>query len=465
MKVEVQMPKMGESITEGRILKWLKQPGDAVDRDETILEIATDKVDTEVPAPNAGILVKIMAEEGATVEVGTPIAIIETDADAAEVDSSTSDEASEDKTSEAATGQKDSAADDGKKDNGKKDDGKAGEAPAASAAATGDAAGKTSENGSPRFYSPVVMRIASTEGIGMQELESIPGSGAGGRVSKKDILAYLENRDAGTAGESVPAKESVTMQAPAGAALAARPAPSPSAGEGSEIIPMSNMQRLMAEHMVQSVHVSPHVAVVSDVDLTSIVRFRDRHAAAFKQREGFSLTYMPFIAEATIRALKDFPLVNSSIDGDNIIMKKMINLGVAVAMDDGGLIVPNVKHADTLNVIGLGRAIADVATRARQRKLQPEEIQDGTFTITNFGVFGNIFGTPIINQPQVAILGIGAVRKTPVVVEHDGEESIAVRSMMYVSMSFDHRIIDGALGGRFVERIKQYLESFNLESI
>lgn len=462
MKVEVLMPKMGESITEGRILKWLKQPGDAIDRDENILEIATDKVDTEVPAPNAGILVKVMAEEGATVEVGVPIAIIETDADAAEVESAAP--------STSASAEKAAEGEQEHKTSGKQEEPSAAPSPAPSSTATTtpDASTpQTPENGGPRFYSPVVMRIASTEGVSMQELERIPGSGAGGRVSKKDILAYLEKRASGTVDTAGPVKEGATATSAimGSDALATRPAPSATADHGTEIIPMSNMQRLMAEHMVRSVHDSPHVAVVSDVDLTNIVRFRDKHAAAFKQREGLSLTYMPFIAEATIRTLKDFPLVNSSIDGENIIMKKMINLGVAVAMDDGGLIVPIVKHADTLNVVGLARAITDVATRARQRKLQPEEIQDGTFTITNFGVFGNIFGTPIINQPQVAILGVGAVRKTPVVIERDGEESIAIRSMMYISMSFDHRIIDGALGGRFVERIKQYLEGFNPDSI
>jgi 2-oxoglutarate dehydrogenase E2 component (dihydrolipoamide succinyltransferase) len=228
---------------------------------------------------------------------------------------------------------------------------------------------------------------------------------------------------------------------------------------------MSNMHRLMAEHMVKSVQISPHVAVVSEVDMTRIVKFRDKHAAAYKQREGVSLTYMPFIAEATIKALKDFPWMNSSVDGDTIILKNAVNLGIAVAMDDGGLIVPVVKNADMLNVVGLSRSIADVASRARIRKLQPEEIQDGTFTITNFGVFGNLFGTPIINQPQVGILGVGAVQKRPVVVERDGEDTIAIRSMMLLSLSFDHRIIDGALGGRFIERVKAYLEEFDLDSI
>lgn len=457
MKVEVQMPKMGESITEGRILKWLKKPGDAVDRDETILEIATDKVDTEVPAPNAGVLVKIMAEEGQTVEVGTPIAIIETDAASAQVDTSSAPAAAGAPAPAEVKSEAPAAAPAAVPP--------APPAPAPQAPAPVSAPAPAAE-GSARFYSPVVMRIASVEGVSMQELERIPGTGVGGRVGKNDILAYVEQRKSGAvpapAYQAAPATAAAVSSGPS---MAAMPAPSPKAGQGTQVIAMSNMQRLMAEHMVKSMQISPHVAVVSEVDMTKIVRFRDRHAAAFKQREGFSLTFMPFVAEATIRALKDFPLVNSSVVGDSIVLKSAINLGIAVAMDDGGLIVPVVKNADTLNVIGLGRSVADVASRARTRRLQPEEIQDGTFTITNFGVFGNVFGTPIINQPQVAILGVGTVQKKPVVVERDGEDTIVIRSMMYLSLSFDHRIIDGALGGRFLERVKQYLEDFNLDSI
>lgn len=448
MKVEVQMPKMGESITEGRILKWLKQPGDTVDRDETILEIATDKVDTEVPAPNAGVLVSVMAEEGDTVEVGTPIAVIETDAENATVEAAPKKEdvpAAEAVPAKSEPAPAPTAAPSA--------------VPVAPAPAT--VAVPAATNGTPRFYSPVVMRIASAEGISMQELEVIQGTGTGGRVTKADALNYLEQRKAGTA----PQLAATAAVPSGGGSMASMPAPSAVAGSGADVIAMSNMQRLMAEHMVASIQISPHVAVVSEIDMTKIEKFRQKHADAFKQREGFSLTYMPFIAEATVRALKDFPLVNSSVDGDNILLKKMVNLGVAVAMDDGGLIVPVVKNADTLNVIGLGRGISDVARRARTRNLLPEEIQDGTFTITNFGVFGNIFGTPIINQPQVAILGVGAVQKKPVVVERDGEDTIAIRSMMLMSLSFDHRIIDGALGGRFIERIKEYLEDFQLDTI
>jgi len=468
MKVEVQMPKMGESITEGRILKWVKSPGDSVDRDETILEIATDKVDTEVPAPNAGVLVKIMAEEGDTVEVGTPIAVIETDAENAKVEDSGSsgDAKAGDATDEKAGAKEEEKAEETPKQ-APVERAEAESSPQQAGAGKREAAAQqiasaSTESGSARFYSPVVMRIASVEGIPMQELEQIEGSGMGGRVTKNDVLSWLEARKSGAAPAGAPATGTQQGAAPS---LSSMPAPSRVAGEGTEVIPMDNMQRLMAEHMVKSKQISPHVSVISEVDMTRIEKYRKAHTVEFKQREGISLTYMPFIAEATIRALKDFPLVNSSIDGDNIILKRMINLGIAVAMDDGGLIVPVLKNADTLNVVGLGRGIADLAYRARTRKLNPEEIQDGTFTITNFGIFGNVVGTPIINQPQVAILGVGAVQKKPVVLEHDGEDSIAIRSMMQLSLSFDHRIVDGALGGRFLERVRQYLEEFNPDGV
>jgi 2-oxoglutarate dehydrogenase E2 component (dihydrolipoamide succinyltransferase) len=298
------------------------------------------------------------------------------------------------------------------------------------------------------------MRIAAEAGIGMEELERIPGSGASGRVTKSDILAWLPNRSA-----------AVVSSAPARVPQGAPVVTGVNAGSGTTVLPMTNMQRLMAEHMVESKRVSPHVALACDVDMTAVVRFRDRNADAFKAREGVSLTFMPFIAEAVIKALKEFPLVNSSIDGGNVLLKHFVNLGIAVALEDGGLIVPVVKHADAMNVVGLARSIADVAGRARKKRLQPEEIQDGTFTLTNFGVFGNVWGIPIINQPQVAILGIGALVKKPVVIERDGEDVIAVRSMMTLSLSFDHRIVDGALGGQFLGRVQRLLEEFSLESI
>lgn len=301
------------------------------------------------------------------------------------------------------------------------------------------------------------MNIAAERGLGMQELEAVHGSGSQGRVTKADLLAYLERRGA--------ASPMAVSAIPPASTAAAAAAISASATEGVEVVPMDNKRRLMAEHMVRSKQISPHVALVSDVDMTRIVKFRDAMAAQFKAREGISLTFMPFIADAVIRALKDVPYVNASVEGSTMLLKKFVHLGIAVAMDDGGLIVPVIKHADMLNLTGLARAVADLAQRARRKKLQPDEIQDGTFTITNFGVFGNTFGIPIINQPQVAILGVGALKKKPVVIEQDGEDVIAVRSMLQLSLSFDHRIVDGALGGRFLQRVAFYLQEVQLPSL
>ena len=444
MRVDVLMPKMGESITEGRILKWVKKPGDAVDKDESILEIATDKVDTEVPSPASGILVEMFASEGETRDVGAVLAVIETDAAAAVVVESVSaapaSAASSAAPAQTAAPQAASVS-------------APASAPAPAVSIPAAPAAKSAQGA--RFYSPVVMRIAAENNLGSAELESIHGSGAGGRVTKSDILAWLEQRG------SAPA----AGMAPAPAASAPQPRPAPVPGSGVEVLPMSNMQRLMAEHMVESKRISPHVALAVDVDMTAVVRFRDANAAAFKQREGISLTFMPFVAEAAIQALKEHPLVNASVDGASILIKRFVNLGIAVALDDGGLIVPVVKHADALNTVGLARSIADVASRARKKRLQPEEIQDGTFTITNFGVFGSTWGIPIINQPQVAILGVGTMQKKPVVLERDGEDVIAVRSMMTLTLSFDHRIVDGALGGKYLESLKRILESFEAAAI
>ncbi len=429
MRADILMPKMGESITEGRILKWLKKPGDPVERDETVLEIATDKVDTEVPSPASGVLVELKHAEGETVEVGAVLAFIETEAGAEQPVADAAPAAAEPASRHASA------------------------APSPAPAAVGTAAPETAQAGK-RFYSPVVMRIAAENNIPMSELSAIAGSGASGRVTKSDILAHLERRSA------APPREAAGEAAPPPQAPAATAAHYASPGRGVELVPMSNMQRLMAEHMVESKRISPHVALAVETDMTAITRFRDTAAEDFKRREGFSLTFMPFIADAAVRALKDFPLVNASVQGSDIALKHFVNLGIAVAMDDGGLIVPVVKQADTLNVTGLARSIADLARRARSRRLQPEEIQDGTFTITNFGVFGSVWGIPIINQPQVAILGVGTLMKKPVVIERDGEDAVAVRPVLTLTLSFDHRIVDGALGGKYLERVKRYLEEF-----
>lgn len=463
MTIEVQMPKMGESITEGRVLKWHKQPGDAVDRDETILDIATDKVDTEVPSPASGIITQLLAAEGDTVEVGAVVAYIETDAAAAADAVAAAPAAAASATATAAAPVPAAVASDGSIVEYSAPAGTAGEG-AAEHVPAGVASDEDLEG---RFFSPVVLRIASERGVSMQQLASINGTGSRGRVTKADLLAWLEQGGA-SAAPAAAAAQAASPAMPAAAAQAAAPMAAPvpvAAGQGVEVIPMDNMRRLMAEHMVRSKQISPHVALVSEADLTRVVAFRDRHAEAFKAREGFSLTFMPFIADATVRALKEFPLLNASIDGTNILVKRFVNLGVAVALEHGGLIVPVVRGADALNAVGLARGIYDVASRARSRKLQPEEIQDGTFTITNFGVFGNVMGIPIINQPQVAILGVGALVKKPVVIERDGEDVIAIRRMVQLSLSFDHRLVDGALGGQFLQRVVQHLENFDLQSI
>jgi len=436
------MPQMGESIAEGTILKWLKKVGDKIERDETILEISTDKVDSEIPAPATGVLAKILVEEGKTVAVGTPIAVIETEAVAAAGDNGKAEQA-------------------------------AAPAPAASApamaveepqpVAAAPAGGEVVRVGT-RFYSPLVREIAKQENISMAELEAIPGSGEGGRVTKKDILAYVEQRKAKPAVPAPavsPAKPAAPVAAPAPAAPRPAPTPPPAVTpydqDRVEVVPMDNMRRRIAEHMVMSKHTSPHVYSVSVCDMTRIVKYRERVKNEFEQREGTKLTYTPFFLEACVRAIKEFPLINASIDGTNIIMKKAINLGVAVALENG-LIVPVIKNADALNLVGLARATNDLAYRARNKQLKPDEVQGGTFSITNMGSFGNLFGIPVINQPQVAILGIGAIRKTPVVVG----EGIAIRDIVYLSLSYDHRLIDGAYGGQFLQRIVEHLEAFEL---
>ncbi len=450
MKIEVLMPKMGESITEGRIIRWLKKPGDAIERDETIVEISTDKVDTEVPAPEKGIVVQLLAGENDTVEVNKPIALIETDAASAHVIAEVSHPPAAFQPAAVETAPAEPAPQ------------PAATLPSRPAVVPAPAAAEAPAAEAPagrRFYSPVVMRIAADEGIGVAELETIPGTGLNGRVTKTDLTAYVEKRKQeaaaprGTASVEIIRANVVRSETPAPYGL-------PPDQAATEVIPMDNLHRLMAEHMVRSKQTSPHVSLVSEVDITPIARYREEQAAAFKAREGYALTFMPFIADAAIRALKDFPFVNASVQGTDIILKKFVNLGIAVALESGGLIVPVIRNAETLNLVGLARAIHDMASRARTKRLRPEEIQEGTFTITNYGVFGNLFGTPIINQPQVAILGVGTAQKRPVVIERDGMELIAVRTMMYLSLSFDHRLVDGALGGMYLERTVRYLQEF-----
>ncbi len=409
MKYEMVMPKMGESITEGTILKWLKKEGDTIEKDEIILEISTDKVDSEIPTPVPGILLKFLAAENETVEVGKPIAIIETEA----VDSqpAIASEPAEETVKSAEPGK-----------------------PAASKVVTQP----KREAQSGRFYSPVVMKIAAEEQIPMSELDTISGSGRNGRVTKKDVLAYLESRKS---------------EAPS---ASAQPANIPAQAGKVEVLPMDNMRKSIAAHMIASKQTSAHVNLYTEVDMHNVTQLRDKNKAAFRQREGFGLTYTAFIIEAVVKALKEFPLLNASLDGDRILIKKEYHIGVAVAVEKG-LVVPNIFNAEEKNLTGLARSVNDLATRARNRKLLPDEMANGTFSISNFGVYGTTIGFPIINQPQVAILGVGAIKKRPVVIN----DAIAIRPIMYLALTIDHRLIDGAMGSQFLERIRELLEGYD----
>ncbi|MFQ5652134.1 MAG: 2-oxoglutarate dehydrogenase, E2 component, dihydrolipoamide succinyltransferase [bacterium] len=434
--VDVMMPQMGESIAEGTIISWLKKEGQTVQRDEILLEISTDKVDSEIPSPQAGILHKIVAAEGETVKVGSIIAHIATSETSAVVSTGPPAAAPEPAPVPASPT-------------------RPGVQPGTAAQTVNTTRQVTvaGTNGERRFYSPLVRRIAKAEGISPAELAQIQGTGAHGRVTKKDILNYLDTRPAAPRPALAPAP---------GVAPAAPPPVQPvSADDRVEIIPMNTMRKSIARHMVASIQTSAHVFAVSEADMTDLVAFRSQNKETFLQKAGTKLTYMPFITRACVKALLDYPLVNSSVQGDNIIRKKDINIGIAVALENNGLIVPVVKHADGLNLLGLARAINDLAARARSKKLKPDEVQGGTFSITNMGSFGSLMGLPIINQPQVAILGVGAIQKRPVVIN----DAIAIRSMMYISLSFDHRIVDGALAGQFLDRVAFNLTHFDTTNI
>lgn len=446
-QVELIMPKMGESIMEATILKWVKQPGDRIEEDETVLEIATDKVDSEVPSPVAGVLAKVLYQEGETVEIGKAVAIIETEGEAAadeKVPPQKQEKEVEHLASTSAT-------------NGKGSVAPIATPQTASAAATvsGGSVAVVSRFGqSGRFYSPLVRNIAKQENIGAEELEQIPGTGLHGRVTKKDILAYLESRRAAVA--------TVKQPTPASSAPSGSVASQKTTSSGNvEIIEMDRMRKLIADHMVRSKQTSPHVTSFVEVDVTNLVNWRNAHKDAFQKRYGTKITFTPLFIEAVVKAIHDYPMVNVSVEGDKIIRKLDINIGMATALPSGNLIVPVIKNADLLSLAGLAKAVNELATRARENKLKPEEIQDGTFTLTNVGTFGNVMGTPIINQPQVAILATGAIRKKPAVVETEYGDLIAVRHMMFLSLSYDHRVVDGALGGSFLRRVADYLEAFD----
>ncbi len=425
--IDVPMPKMGESIIEGTIIKWHKKVGDKIKRDETIFEISTDKVDTEVPSPVDGIIAEILFDENDTVGVGVVVAKISTSGGIIKPKSEF------------------------KKEDQEQDYEQEQEVKKLQTAQATEYTGNSNI-----FYSPLVLNIARVEGVSMSELETVVGTGAGGRLTKNDLLKYVQNRKKSTnlSSRLHGKKEEVVS-------LAKTVGVKSNAGQRTEIIPMDiNRQRIM-NHMINSRDTSVHVTAIIEVDMSRIHNFIEKNRETFSANEGIKLTYMSFISSAIIKGLKEFPMMNASIDGNNIVMKKYINLGIAVAIEPNGLIVPNIKNADEKNLRGLSKAIADLGNRARTKKLVTDDITDGTFTITNYGVFGSLFGTPIINQPEVGILGVGAVTKKPVVVENEGVESIAIKPMMYLSLSHDHRLVDGMLGGKFLKSIKETLENFD----
>lgn len=431
---EILMPKMGESVEEATITKWFVKVGDKVEEDDPLLEIATDKVDSEIPSPVSGTIKEIKFDVDAVVPVGTVVAVVALEGEDSDVEEITT-ETADSKPETPITEVKDK--------------------PVAAVAASQKPLNKEEETiKSDRFYSPLVKSIAKEEGIPLSELDKIPGSGKDGRVTKEDMLNYLKTRNA----EGVrPSKEIVgaTTDKP----VTSIQAPKVSAGAGDEIVEMDRMRKLIADHMVMSKHVSPHVTSVVEADVTNLVIWRNKVKNQFQEKYGEKLTFMPMFAEAVAKALRDFPGINVSVDGYNIIKRKNVNIGIAVALPSGNLIVPVVKQADQKNIVGLASEINRLAEAARNNKLSSDDIQEGTFTITNFGSFKNTIGTPIINQPQVAILATGTIEKKPAVIETPTGDAIAIRHKMFLSLSYDHRVVDGALGGMFLRKIADYLEN------
>ena len=454
-RVELVMPKMGESIMEATILKWRKKIGESVELDEPILDIATDKVDSEIPSPVAGVLVEILFQENDVVAINKAIAILETDASSASV------------APQQAAGSGSAQA---TKADSIPQTAEIPYVPAGSAAT--NAALSNSEG---RFYSPLVRTIAKQEGIAQGELDALSGSGQEGRVTKKDILAYVANR--GTSHQSPATNQPATSQPVTNQPITNQPVtnqpitnqpvtnqPPPISGN-VEIIEMDRMRRLISDHMVMSKHTSPHVTSFVEADVTNMVNWRNRVKDGFKKQYGENITFTPIFVEAVARAIRDFPMINISVDGTRIIVKKDINIGMAAALPSGNLIVPVIKNADFLNLAGLTKQVNDLANRARNNQLKPDEVQGGTFTLTNVGTFGNVMGTPIINQPQVAIMAMGAIRKKPAVLETEYGDVIAIRQMMFLSLSYDHRVVDGSLGGSFLRRVADYLEQFDANRV
>ena len=432
-RFELKLPKMGESVAEATITNWLKEVGDRIEADEAVLEIATDKVDSEVPSEVSGVLVEQLFGKDDLVQVGQTIAIIETEG--GEATSTANNAAAE---AVAAVEQTVETAKD--------------------AVAAPVASGNLDTSKSDKFFSPLVKNIAAAEGVSVAELDGISGTGKEGRVTKNDILDYVKDR------ASQPAVKAVEMpkQAPVASAPVAQKAAPVSVNGGDEIVEMDRMRKLISGYMVASVQTSAHVQSFIEVDVTNIVKWREKNKNAFEKREGEKLTYTPIFMEAVAKSLKDFPGLNISVDGDYIIKKKNINLGMAASLPNGNLIVPVIKNADQLNLVGMAKAVNDLGGRAKAGKLKPDDTQGGTYTVTNVGTFGSVFGTPILNQPQVGILALGAIRKVPAVIETPEGDFIGIRQKMFLSHSYDHRVVDGALGGGFVKRVAEYLEAFDI---
>lgn len=445
---ELVLPKMGESVAEATVTNWLKKVGDPIEAEESVLEIATDKVDSEVPSPVSGVLAQILVEENAVAEVGQVIAVIETEGTVESAGAATTpaQEVAAPAAAQAAVAELE------------------GQVAAATQTATSNEPITKNSNG--RFYSPLVRSMAKQEGMTQGELDALPGSGKDGRVTKADVVAYLES---GRKAAPAPAKNETATAPTAAAAPSVSAAPKTSTppaiklGEGDEIIEMDRMRKLIADHMVNSVQTSPHVTSFVEADLTKVVKWREKVKNAFQSKYGEKITFTPIFMEAIVRAIQDFPMINVSVSGDKIIRHKNINVGMAAALPSGNLIVPVIKNADQLSLLGLTKAVNDLANRARNNALKPDEISGGTYTLTNVGTFGNVLGTPIINQPQVAIMAAGAIVKKPAVVETPEGDVIAIRHKMFLSHSYDHRVVDGALGGMFVRRVADYLEQWDPE--
>lgn len=504
-RFEVIMPKLGESIIEATITRWMKQPGDTIEEDDPIVEIATDKVDSEIPSPVEGKLIELKYKEGDVVEVGKVIAIIDTEPDGSGAAPAEKADGGSKQVSAEADGGAKAGAMEGQP--AVKADSRT-EQPVAEAPKPEEVSRRaditTTEPETPksdieedegestdsdRFYSPLVKNIAKTEGITQRELEKIKGTGKEGRLTKNDLLGYLEERqnrpdksateeprakpqteqtkETATAKESgapsgAPAKEPAVQEQKAQVPSTAKPAPQVTAHQGDEIVDMDRMRRLIADHMVMSKQVSPHVTSFIEVDVTNMVKWREKVKDEFLKREKEKLTFTPIFVEAAIQALKEFPGVNASVDGYKIILRKSINIGVAAALPNGNLIVPVIKNADQKSLLGLAKDVNSLADKARKSKLEPDDVMGGTFTITNFGTFGSITGSPIINQPQVAILGLGVIKKKPVVMETEMGDVIAIRHMVILSLAYDHRVVDGALGGMYLQKLQQILEKFDV---